>query len=496
MATLFQSLSWALVQSLVQGALLYLALRILLWSVPPGRARLRYSLSFLALVVMSCSFFVSWYRGYHIPAPLPGTAFTVISPSSFSTAVAGVTARAGASLLIRQFPSWLGVVYIAGVILMLGRFLGGIKYVVSLRSADTSSPSAPLEELFSAIQTKMNINAPVRLLISARARVPMVAGVLKPVILLPVSAITQLSPRQLEAILLHELAHVKRYDHLANILQAAIETVLFFNPSMWLLSASVRDERERCCDDEVVDFAKDPIIYASALTHLAGYVSKTNSLALTATGSAGKLLVRIQRMVERPDMRLNYSKVVASCILLAVMIGSVAWIKPVLHHKAKKGDAVRAEDRAARSSENVKSPAPVAGDPTAAPQNAAVPLAVTKDKDIIAAGDVQKTAPDTKVAVMEENVLINRLLQDGVVDQVKGFLVERHFKELYVNRQMLPEDVSGKYLQGLSKDIIRVQVFPMEERMRMHPDADFIQLLLPFTFESPCVEKPSPKEGC
>src|SRR5690606_10493514 len=104
----------------------------------------------------------------------------------------------------------------------------------------------------------------------------------------------------------------------------------------------------------------------------------------------------------------------------------------------------------------------------------------------VAAADV-----NLQTAANDENLLVSRLLQDKMVDQVRGFLVERHFKDLYINRQMLPQDVAGKYLQGLSKDIIRVQVFPMEERMRMHPDADFIQLLLPFTFESPCVEKPS-----
>lgn len=93
-------------------------------------------------------------------------------------------------------------------------------------------------------------------------------------------------------------------------------------------------------------------------------------------------------------------------------------------------------------------------------------------------------------------MLLNRLLQDGIVDQVKGFLVERRYNELYINGQLVPEHVAGKYLQDLSENLLRVQVFPMEERMRMHPDADFIQLLLPFTFESPCLAMPSAKEGC
>ena len=117
---------------------------------------------------------------------------------------------------------------------------------------------------------RLHIGRAVRLLESTLVDVPTVIGWLKPVVLLPASALAGLSPHQLEAILAHELAHIRRHDYLVNLLQTLVETLLFYHPAVWWLSRRIRAERENCCDDLAVSLCGDPVAYAAALAELEG----------------------------------------------------------------------------------------------------------------------------------------------------------------------------------------------------------------------------------
>jgi beta-lactamase regulating signal transducer with metallopeptidase domain len=128
--------------------------------------------------------------------------------------------------------------------------------------------------------------------------VPTVIGWLRPVILVPASALTGLSAEQLEALLAHELAHIKRYDYLINLIQTAVETLLFYHPAVWWLSAQIRQEREHCCDDLAVATCGDVLIYARALAELEQLRSLAPGLAVAANG--GALINRIQRLIGSP----------------------------------------------------------------------------------------------------------------------------------------------------------------------------------------------------
>src|SRR5205085_6589248 len=107
-----------------------------------------------------------------------------------------------------------------------------------------------------------------RLCRSALVEVPTAIGFMKPVILLPASTLTGLAPAQIEAILAHELAHIRRHDYFVNLLQSVIETLLFYHPAVWWVSRRVREERELCCDDLAVRASGDAIAYARALSEL------------------------------------------------------------------------------------------------------------------------------------------------------------------------------------------------------------------------------------
>ena len=118
------------------------------------------------------------------------------------------------------------------------------------------------------LRTRMGLTRPVRLLISSLAEGPSVVGWIRPVILLPAATLLGLTPEQLEAVLAHEFAHIRRYDYLVNILQMVVETLLFYHPAVWWTSARIRHERELCCDDLAVSSCGDPLCYARALTKL------------------------------------------------------------------------------------------------------------------------------------------------------------------------------------------------------------------------------------
>jgi TonB family protein len=163
----------------------------------------------------------------------------------------------------------------------------------------------------------LGVRTAVRAVQSARVHVPMVVGWLRPVILVPVSAMSGLTTWQLELILMHELAHVRRYDHLVNLLQVVIETLLFYHPVVRWVSRVMREEREHCCDDLVVARSGDALAYARALTELAGVQSL--SLQTSVASDGGQLLARIRRLVgvRRPPR-------VAAHWSIGVMLATVA----------------------------------------------------------------------------------------------------------------------------------------------------------------------------
>jgi hypothetical protein len=167
----------------------------------------------------------------------------------------------------------------------------------------------------------------VRVLTSALVDVPCAIGWLRPVILVPASALAGMSPGQLEAILAHELAHVRRHDYLANLFQTVVETLLFYHPAVWWLSSRVRAERENCCDDCAVAICGDAVTYARALAALE-HLRAAAGLAVAATG--GSLLARVRRLlgvVEPLRARLPLaSGIVALALLVGILMAGTASI--------------------------------------------------------------------------------------------------------------------------------------------------------------------------
>ena len=164
---------------------------------------------------------------------------------------------------------WLVEMWFAGVMIFSLRSVGGVVVVERLRRRESRLVGETLRDLGLALQRKMGLQRIVHFYECNRLDAPAVAGWLRPVVMLPVTALTGLSEAQLASVIAHELAHIKRFDSLVNLFQIGVETLLFYHPGVWWLNKRIREERENCCDDMAVEVCGSPLTYAHALAHLA-----------------------------------------------------------------------------------------------------------------------------------------------------------------------------------------------------------------------------------
>jgi beta-lactamase regulating signal transducer with metallopeptidase domain len=213
---------------------------------------------------------------------------------------------------------WIILLWLLGVIFFALRLFCGWLYTERLKFQGTRPPEEKWEYALRRLRRQLGVTCPVRLLESAMVKVPMAIGWLRPVILLPASAVTGLTPQQLEAIIAHELAHIRRHDYLINLLQALVETLLFYHPAVWWVSRQIRQEREHCCDDLAVTVCGDSLTYARALLEMEQLRAAGRRLAVAANG--GLLMNRIQRLVGAQPKHVNrFGGLFASIIALSAL---------------------------------------------------------------------------------------------------------------------------------------------------------------------------------
>jgi len=330
------ALGWALVDSLWQDALAAAGLAALLALIPVRAARARYTLATLTLGLMLA---LPLATAVQVSGASPWTsdAVTATSPAApgpmsgpgpragpvAPTALAPVAARIRAAM--EPALPWVVLVWFGGVVALSLRLASGWLVTRQLGSVGTSSVPDACREAVARLAARLRISRPVRVLESAVVQVPAVIGWLRPVILLPASALTGLTPLQLDALLAHELAHVRRYDYLVNLIQSVIETLLFYHPAVWWVSQQVRDEREHCCDDLAVAVCGDPHFYARALLGMERLRVTPPGFVLAAAGRGGSLMGRIRRLVA-PVQTEIFPRWMAGVIAVALALGGGAHV--------------------------------------------------------------------------------------------------------------------------------------------------------------------------
>jgi len=339
--------SWALVHFLWQGAIAGLAAAGLLSLLKNGRATIRYAIAAGFLLLMAALPIATAVR----LAGSPATGSTFVEATFRQTSASSPDGSGGrlgeegrgdeglsAAIPFPVLP-WVFSLWLTGVAVLSVYHLGGWRVARRL-SCQGRAPGERLELMVRDLCRRLRIERAVILLESATVSVPSVIGVLRPVLLVPASTLAGLSPRQLEAILAHELAHVRRHDYLVNLFQTAIETLLFYHPAVWWVSAQVRRERESCCDDLAVAVCGDRLGYARALADLEGLRSARPRLALAADG--GSLVDRIRRLVGAPARRSARRSWAAGLLALALLPAGAA-----IQLACSRGTASRPESRQA-----------------------------------------------------------------------------------------------------------------------------------------------------
>lgn len=388
----FGALGWALFHFLWQGALVAVVLAALLLALARKPPAMRYAVACGALLLMlALPVATAWSlarRG--VPQTMPGGITS--SPSSATTALSPGTAIATrhADLLfpdsletrLEALRPWALLAWFAGVLLFSLRFLGGFRTANRMTRRGARSAAEEWQQRLAQLAARLSVTRPVRLLESALVKVPTAIGALRPAILIPASVFTGLPARGIEALLAHELAHVRRHDYLVNLLQTLVETLLFYHPAVWWVSSRVRVEREECCDDLAVAATGDARSYARALVRLEEMRGAAPTLAVAAVG--GNLWKRIVRLLrERPVSPDRTSSWLAGALALALLgvLGAAARVGPSVSDPAGSAAAsvaapadtpevpdavVRAEaeerDGAEADVEEPADPAPVASD--------------------------------------------------------------------------------------------------------------------------------------
>ena len=335
------ALGWTLLHFLWQGALVALVLWCMLALLRGHRSQLRYAAACCALALMVVLPVVTF--AHLAPAARWESMQRTLLRFELDTTVTADGSGAFAEPLKDRFERvldgaapWVPAVWLAGVVLFLVRLSFGLGAARRMKTSESEPPPLELQLQFELLRVRLGVTRAVRLLHSAAVQVPTVIGWLRPVVLIPVSCLTGLSAAQIEAVMCHELAHIRRHDYLVSVFQSVVEALLFYHPAVWWVSRQIRRERECCCDELAVAVGGDVLTYARALSYLEERRALTAAIVLGANG--GVLKMRIKRLLGGSEgPAVSMPAVVA--LALAVTIGMGAYLGEVAY--AQRQAAVR-----------------------------------------------------------------------------------------------------------------------------------------------------------
>jgi GWxTD domain-containing protein len=290
------ALGWTLVHSLWEGALVALVLVVALLMLRSSRAR--YIAGCVAMLAMLVGFLLT-FRIVLAEQRIQISTHTLLIPHVPPELGDGMIVTKAPRFRASDYLPWLAPVWIAGVLFFHVRGMASWIAARRLRRRGVCVAAECWQSLLDSLAARLLLSRPVTLLESCLAEVPVVIGYLRPIILMPVGLLAGLPSGQIESILLHELAHIRRHDYLVNLLQIVVESLVFYHPAVWWISGVMRTERENCCDDLVVATQGDALGYAAALTALEQNRGVAREAVLAATG--GSLVKRVRRLLIQPE---------------------------------------------------------------------------------------------------------------------------------------------------------------------------------------------------
>jgi TonB family protein len=300
---LLQALGLSIIHSIWQAGAIALAAAAVLALSRRSAATVRYGIACAALGAMTLAPAVTFLSELsRLVTATPGS--VAATAGTFDSLVLGLSATIPPDRAVAvDTPGWLPWIvgaWTLGFVVSSARLLAAWLGLRRLRRRARPRLTPAVAAALARVHVAMRFNPDSSLTVgeSEDISTPTVIGWLRPVLLMPFGVVAGLAPAELEAILAHELAHIRRLDHVVNGFQIAAETVFFYHPAVWWISAEIRREREHCCDDVAVAVAGNRIVYATALAALEE--RRQHSLGLTLAATDGDLVSRVRRILGEP----------------------------------------------------------------------------------------------------------------------------------------------------------------------------------------------------
>ncbi|MBN1158550.1 MAG: M48 family metalloprotease [Bacteroidales bacterium] len=447
---ILQALGMSIIHSLWEGALILLPILLMLNLIKKEQSGLRYIVLYSGLMVMLFVFLYTFLHVYQSISPLYSYERNgALYLSSAQQSPVNPTDLVFNGGYFRSLMQWslsaidpvapiLALLWFIGFIITGIRLIAGLYVSQVIIRKNTLQPEYHEQQTFNRIRRLLKVNPVVQLRLSVRKISPMVVGVLKPVVIVPLAAIANLSPSQTEAIIAHELAHIRRYDHVLLIIQGIAEQVLFFHPLTWYLSSAINREREHCCDDLALKTCADPINYIKALT----MVQELNLAGITpANGIISKpkrLLSRIKRMIhpeENHSPLLRLATMFAFLVVAGLVLGTTIGIPFNAKNSINRIGAYTTQQ---------------------VPENTGTDTLKTIIVVLDGSGD---SLNDTSVIKVEEEVIISITDQERVKDsrEIRITMANDTIREITVNGRSIPPEQFEMY-QDSVKTKQRVEI--------------------------------------
>lgn len=325
-AYFLRSLGWAIVNNLWQTGLMWILYQLIVILNPTLSARVKY---YYSLCLLFISFF--WFVFTLV--------FNIQNPVE-----AGISAGNLSPDLLHKlsicFPIF-ATIYCLFLVYFSFKLLVQIANIHFIKNNGLQNVREEIAEFVNTAALQLKIKQKIAVYLSIHIEVPSVIGILKPVILLPLALMNNLTYEQINAVLTHEIAHIKRNDFLINMLQSVVELTLFFNPFAIMLGRSIKRERENCCDDEVLKFNFNKQVYAKALLVLEEQRRYNIPFALAATDNKNLLLKRIKRLFSTPQQPTSVSQLqklllfAGGFFLLGIIVLSTIFLPLNVHNSGK-----------------------------------------------------------------------------------------------------------------------------------------------------------------
>jgi beta-lactamase regulating signal transducer with metallopeptidase domain len=301
---LLNAIGWTIFHSIWQAIIAALLIGCILAICSQKSARLRYNLTLTIIFILFATSIVTFYKAYtsYENETSSITTDNLVMKSDVITGLPILTPKDEIEIFDNvkySFNRYLPVIvsiWFLGVIIFSLRIIGGLLYVQRLREVGIKTPDEQWSIMLSNISGKIDLKRIVKIFESSLVKIPVAIGYFKPIILFPLGILSGLPQNQIEAIIAHELAHIKRNDFIVNLVQTFIEAFFFYHPAVWWISSIINRERENCCDDIAVGYCLDSTIYSKALYNLQETCMQEKKVILAALGKRNNLYRRIKRM--------------------------------------------------------------------------------------------------------------------------------------------------------------------------------------------------------